>query len=133
MSRNRAVSPSRGLLAGRIACNREPDPESLALDPGTIKGMDPDQFHRISKALANPRRFEILEHIACADGEAACSKLTSDSPLTQATISHHVKELVNAGLVKVRREAEFQLLSPPARCLGGVSDGDAAKGSCARA
>jgi ArsR family transcriptional regulator len=80
---------------------------SLGLDPGTIKGMDPDQFHRISKALADPRRFEILEHIACARGEVACSKLTSDSPLSQATISHHVKELVNAGLIKARREAKF--------------------------
>ena len=69
--------------------------------------MDQDQFYRITKALADPRRFEILEHIACADGEAACSKLTGNSPLTQATISHHVKELVNAGLVKARREAKF--------------------------
>jgi ArsR family transcriptional regulator len=69
--------------------------------------MDPDQFHRITKALADRRRFEILEHIACADGEAACSMLTCHSPLSQATISHHVKELVNAGLVKVRREAKF--------------------------
>ena len=69
--------------------------------------MDPDQFHRISKALADPSRFDIFERIAGAGEEAACSKLTCDCPLTQATISHHVKELVNAGLIKVRREAKF--------------------------
>lgn len=69
--------------------------------------MDPDQFHRIAKALADPRRFEILEHIACADDEAACSTLPDKCPVSQATISHHVKELVNAGLVKARREAKF--------------------------
>ena len=69
--------------------------------------MDPDQFHRITKALADPRRFEILEHIACADGEAACSTLASSSPVSQATISHHMKELINAGLVRVRRESKF--------------------------
>jgi ArsR family transcriptional regulator, arsenate/arsenite/antimonite-responsive transcriptional repressor len=69
--------------------------------------MDPDQFHRITKALADSRRFEILEHIAHAGEEAACSTLTCNSPVSQATISHHVKELINAGLVKVRREAKF--------------------------
>ena len=69
--------------------------------------MDREQFHRISKALADPSRFEILEHIATAGGEEACSALTEKCPLSQATISHHVKELVNAGLVKVRREAKY--------------------------
>ena len=69
--------------------------------------MDREQFHRISKALSDPSRFEILEHIASAEGEEACSALTDKCPLSQATISHHVKELVNAGLVKVRRKAKF--------------------------
>jgi ArsR family transcriptional regulator, arsenate/arsenite/antimonite-responsive transcriptional repressor len=69
--------------------------------------MEPDQFHRITKALADPRRFEILEHIASAEDEAPCSKLTSQSPISQATISHHVRELIIAGLIKVRREAKF--------------------------
>jgi ArsR family transcriptional regulator len=62
--------------------------------------MDRDQFQRINKALADPRRFEILERIAAA-GEVACATLADEFPVSQATISHHLKE------VDVRREAKF--------------------------
>ncbi len=71
--------------------------------------MDGPQFHRISKALADPRRFEILERLAAAD-EVACAALVSELPVSQATISHHLKELAAAGLIEVRREAKFHFL-----------------------
>ena len=68
--------------------------------------MDPDQFHRISKALADPQRLAILERVA-ANREVACAALCDQFPVSQATISHHVKELLNAGLIKMRRQAKF--------------------------
>jgi ArsR family transcriptional regulator len=68
--------------------------------------MDPDQFHRISKALADPRRMEILESIA-SQAEMGCSELCDAATVSQATMSHHLKELVTSGLVKTRREAKF--------------------------
>ncbi len=64
------------------------------------------QFHRISKVLADPRRFEILTRIA-DDSEVACNALKSCLPITPATLSHHVKELTDAGLIEVRREGKF--------------------------
>ena len=48
----------------------------------------------------------ILERIA-ARKEIACATLCEGSPVSQATMSHHRKELVNAGLVKERRQAKF--------------------------
>jgi ArsR family transcriptional regulator len=68
--------------------------------------MEADQFHRIARALADPRRMEILERIASAP-ELACSVLAGESDVSQPTISHHLKELTTAGLVKPRREAKF--------------------------
>jgi ArsR family transcriptional regulator len=68
--------------------------------------MDPAQFHRIAKALADPRRMEILEAIA-AEKEVACSALCEDACVSQATMSHHLRELVNSGLVQARRQAKF--------------------------
>ena len=68
--------------------------------------MDSQQFHRISKALADPRRYEILSRIAKCR-ELACSDVRGEIPITAATLSHHIKELVNAGLVEMRREGQF--------------------------
>ena len=68
--------------------------------------MEPEQFQRISRALADPTRVEILEHIA-AGKETACSALASESEVSQPTISHHLKELHVAGLIRPRREAKF--------------------------
>jgi len=68
--------------------------------------ISPDQFHRISRALADPRRLEILERIA-SEKEVACAILAGESDVSQATISHHLKELAGAGLIHPRREAKF--------------------------
>jgi ArsR family transcriptional regulator len=68
--------------------------------------MNRQQFHRISKALADPRRYEILSRIAKCQ-ELACSDIRFELPITAATLSHHIKELENAGLIEIRRAGQF--------------------------
>ena len=68
--------------------------------------MESAQFHRISRALADPRRMEILERIA-SQKEVACALLAEHAKVSQPTISHHLKELSTAGLIQPRREAKF--------------------------
>ena len=72
--------------------------------------MDVTQFQRIAKALADPRRFEILEVIASAGDEMCCGAVVECFPVAQATVSHHLKELVDAGLVEARAEGQFKFL-----------------------
>jgi ArsR family transcriptional regulator, arsenate/arsenite/antimonite-responsive transcriptional repressor len=69
--------------------------------------MDRRAFTRISKALADPRRYEILRQIASCNAEASCVMLREKFPITAATLSHHLKELSNAGLIDVRRNSRF--------------------------
>ena len=69
--------------------------------------MDAEQFQRISKALAEPTRLEILERIATVTDEMACASLRLEFPISQATLSHHLKELANAGLIRSRWESKF--------------------------
>jgi ArsR family transcriptional regulator, arsenate/arsenite/antimonite-responsive transcriptional repressor len=64
------------------------------------------QFDLIAKALADPRRMAVLEVIA-GERECACTKLREEFPVSKATISHHIKELVRAGLVESRREGQY--------------------------
>ena len=78
---------------------------SLAIQ-GNRSPVDAEQFQRIAKALADPRRFEILEHIA-QQAEVGCRRLCGCFPVRQATISHHLKELASAGLVESRRDGQF--------------------------
>lgn len=68
--------------------------------------MEAERLHAISKALADPTRFEILKRIA-ADEEVACAVLTESFPVTQATISHHLRELQEAGLIEARKQAKY--------------------------
>jgi ArsR family transcriptional regulator len=68
--------------------------------------MTEKQFELIAKALADPRRMEVLEVIA-GQRECPCSKLRDQLPVSKATISHHIKELTRAGLVEARREGQF--------------------------
>ncbi len=62
-------------------------------------------FARISKALADPQRCEILERTA--QGAFCCSALVQIFPLTQATVSHHLKELTDAGLLGRRKRGQL--------------------------
>lgn len=71
--------------------------------------MDVNQFQRIAKALADPRRFEILEVIAAGE-EMCCGAVVERFPVAQATVSHHLKELTDAGLVETRQEGQFKML-----------------------
>lgn len=72
--------------------------------------MDDRQFRLIAKAVADPSRFAALQMIA-QQGEVSCSGVCARLDLTPATISHHVKELVEAGLIRQRKEAKFSLLT----------------------
>lgn len=71
-----------------------------------INDCDP-RFHLIAKALADPRRYELLKRIARAGDTLSCESIRSCCEVTAATLSHHMKELETAGLVESTREGKF--------------------------
>ncbi|MBY0503715.1 MAG: metalloregulator ArsR/SmtB family transcription factor [Bryobacteraceae bacterium] len=65
--------------------------------------------------MADPRRFDILRHLAAQESCLGCGDLLETFPITPATLSHHLKELEAANLITTEREGKFlrvQFLRP---------------------
>lgn len=67
---------------------------------GVLAVEDAQRLARMFKALGDPTRVRLLSMIAAHDdGEACVCDLTEPVGLSQPTVSHHMKQLVDAGLV----------------------------------
>lgn len=59
-----------------------------------------EKLARVLKALADPVRLRLVSMVAAHEGAEACvCDLTDPLGLTQPTISHHLKVLVEAGIL----------------------------------
>lgn len=67
---------------------------------GIVDDQTTVQLAHLFKALSDPNRVKLLSLIAASDdGEACACDLIEPVNLSQPTVSHHMKVLVDAGLV----------------------------------
>ncbi|HTD99196.1 MAG TPA: metalloregulator ArsR/SmtB family transcription factor [Mucilaginibacter sp.] len=71
----------------------------MGLTKTEIFTEEQNQLAVMLKALAHPARIAILQQIIKANA-CVCGSLVDDLGLAQATISQHLKELKNAGLIQ---------------------------------
>lgn len=64
-----------------------------------------EQFAIIAKALGNPQRLELIEHLA--QGARSVDLLATKVGLPIANVSQHLQTLRRAGLVQAEREGKF--------------------------
>ena len=62
-------------------------------------GIKENRLARYGKALAHPARIAILKLLA-AKASCQCGDIVDELPLSQSTVSQHLKELKEAGLIK---------------------------------
>lgn len=53
----------------------------------------------LAKAIGHPARIAIIEYLLKTDA-CICGDIVNELPLAQPTVSQHLKELKNAGLIK---------------------------------
>lgn len=82
------------------------------------------------KALADPARVTLLSLIAASEGEEACiCDLTAPLGLSQPTVSHHMKLLVDAGLVSREQRGKWAYYRIETAALDGLAAAVSTRGS----
>ena len=67
---------------------------------GVLSDSAAERLAHLFKALSDPSRVKLISLIAASeDGEACACDLTEPVGLSQPTVSHHMRILVDAGLV----------------------------------
>ena len=107
LPRHRARDPA----VARALTGRRPG--SILRRMSNYRTEDLERYAEVFQALANPHRLRILSRLATccrpgtvstlSEGRARVGELGLDLGIAPSTVSHHIKELRNAGLIKVER------------------------------
>jgi ArsR family transcriptional regulator, arsenate/arsenite/antimonite-responsive transcriptional repressor len=110
-----SVNMDRMQTIARIA------PSCSPLLQGPLAAEDAEQLAGALKAIADPARLRLLSLIQAQPGHEACvCHLTEPLGLSQPTVSHHLKVLLNAGLVEREQRgtwAYFRVREEPLAAL----------------
>ena len=98
---------TRAAKQADVTTKRAEIPARRAATSAKQNGITDRQFSLISRALAAPRRYEMLAEIGRRECATPCTCLHETQPISAATLSHHMKELENAGLVRIERQGKF--------------------------
>jgi len=90
---------------------------------GAVIGVgEAEQLAHVFKALGDPTRVRLLSLIAATEGGQACiCDLTEPVALSQPTVSHHMKLLVDAGLVTREQRGKWAYYRVVENTLHAVS------------
>lgn len=66
------------------------------------------ELAKVSKCLAHPARISIIQ-ILSKHKDRTCKELVAELPLSQATVSQHLKELMDKGLICRKNEGAQSL------------------------
>jgi ArsR family transcriptional regulator, arsenate/arsenite/antimonite-responsive transcriptional repressor len=97
------------------------------------KTNEVEKYAEIFKALSNPHRLKIFMRLACcgSEGMLCCStdkvcecvgELGSTLGIAPSTVSHHLKELYRAGLIKMSRNGQKIECSIDPEIITALSD-----------
>ncbi len=75
----------------------------MAIEPTNKFSDSYEKISLFSRALSHPARVKITELLS-ETGEMTCGEITDQIPLSQATVSQHLKLLRECSMVNMRKE-----------------------------
>lgn len=108
----RAATDADGCPVDAVACCAP-----LAAEP--LDAAEAVGLASVLKAIADPARLRVISLLAVA-GESCVCDLTEPLGLSQPTVSHHLKTLVDAGLVRREKRGVWAYFSLVPGALDGV-------------
>jgi ArsR family transcriptional regulator len=73
------------------------------------------------RALGDPARVRIVNVLATSDGPVCVCNLTEPLGLSQPTVSHHMKKLLDAGLVAREQRGKWAYFSLTGEAVGTLA------------
>lgn len=78
------------------------------LSAGPLASVEAERIASLLKALSDPTRLRLLSHVAAQGCESVCAcDLTEPLGISQPTVSHHMKKLVDAGLLTREQKGKW--------------------------
>ena len=97
---------------------------SACCAPLGAPGLSDDQAQvtaRVFKALADPARVKIVNLLATSPEPVCVCEFTEPLGLSQPTVSHHLKKLLDAGLLDREQRGTWAYYSLRRDALGGLA------------
>ncbi|MEW5809139.1 MAG: metalloregulator ArsR/SmtB family transcription factor [Actinomycetota bacterium] len=93
------------------------------LTGGVLDTTAAERLAAVFKALADPARVKLVSLIAASEGAEACiCDLTGPLGLSQPTVSHHMKLLVDSGLVTRDQRGKWAYYRVDAAALDRIAE-----------
>jgi ArsR family transcriptional regulator len=93
------------------------------LTSGVLSEDEAERLARVFRALGDGHRVRLLSMIAAADGGEACiCDLTVPLGLSQSTVSHHMKQLTDAGLTTREQRGKWAYYRIEPAAMAALSD-----------
>lgn len=91
IAREQSTEGTQAMASGQECCS---------LSAGPLSSADAERSASMFKALGDPMRLRLLSYVAAQGCESVCAcDLTEPLGISQPTVSHHMKRLVEAGLI----------------------------------
>jgi ArsR family transcriptional regulator, arsenate/arsenite/antimonite-responsive transcriptional repressor len=87
-----------------------------------LSAAEAEATARLFKALADPHRVRIINLLATSPEPVCVCEFTGPLQLSQPTVSHHLKKLVQAGLLEREQRGSWAYYSLDRDALGRLAD-----------